>query len=76
MKIEIRKQVTLAGQVVRIGEVVEASPSDTTILLGQAAAVPYVEPVQPEEKPVQCPMPTKAKPKRQRRAANDRTESE
>ncbi len=44
MKIEIRKQVTLAGQVVRIGEVVEASPADATILLGQAAAVPYVEP--------------------------------
>ena len=64
MKIEIRKQVTLAGQVVRIGEVVEASPADATILLGQAAAVPYVEPVQPEEKPVQCPMPSaQAKPK-------------
>lgn len=51
MKIEIRKQVTLAGQVVRIGEVVEASPADATILLSQAAAVPYVEPVQPEETP-------------------------
>ena len=64
MKIEIRKQVTLAGQVVRIGEVVEASPADATILLGQAAAVPYVEPVQSEEKPVQCPMPSaQAKPK-------------
>lgn len=51
MKIEIRKQVTLAGQVVRIGEVVEASPADATILLSQAAAVPYMEPVQPEETP-------------------------
>lgn len=51
MKIEIRKQVTLSGQVVRIGEVVEASPADATILLSQAAAVPYVEPVQPEETP-------------------------
>lgn len=76
MKIEIRKQVTLAGQVVRIGEVVEASPADATILLGQAAAVPYVEPVQPEQKTVQCPMPTKTKPKRQRRAVNDHPESE
>ena len=72
MKIEIRKQVTLAGQVVRIGEVVEASPADATILLGQAAAVPYVEPVQPEQKPT----PAKAKPKRQRRPANDHSESE
>ena len=64
MKIEIRKQVTLAGQVVRIGEVVEASPADATILLGQAAAVLYVEPVQPAEKPVECPMPkAEAKPK-------------
>ena len=64
MKIQIRKQVTLAGQVVRIGEVVEAYSTDAAILLGQAAAVPYVEPVQPEEKPVQCPMPpAQAKPK-------------
>ena len=60
MKIEIRKQVTLSGQVVRIGEVVEASLTDATILLGQAAAVPYVEHVQPEE----TPMPkAEAKPK-------------
>lgn len=64
MKIEIRKQVTLAGQVVRIGEVVEASPADATILLSQAAAVPYVEPVQPEEKPIKTPEPkAEAKPK-------------
>jgi len=64
MKIEIRKQVTLAGQVVRIGEVVEASPADATILLGQAAAVLYVEPVQPEEKPIESPKPkAEAKPK-------------
>ena len=71
MKIEIRKQVTLAGQIVRIGEVVEASLTDAAILLGQAAAVPYVEPVQPEEKPVECPMPSKAKPRRQRSVAKN-----
>ena len=65
MKIKIRKQVTLSGQVVRIGEVVEASPADAQILFGQAAAVVYKEPVtEPEVAPVQCPMPkAEAKPK-------------
>ena len=65
MKIQIRKQVTLSGQVVRIGEVVEASPADAQILFGQAAAVVYEEPVtEPEVAPVECPMPkAQAKPK-------------
>ena len=65
MKVQIRKQVTLSGQVVRIGEVVEASPADAQILFGQAAAVVYEEPVtEPEVAPVQCPMPkAEAKPK-------------
>ena len=65
MKIQIRKQVTLSGQVVRVGEVVEASPVDAQILFGQAAAVVYEEPVtEPEVAPVECPMPkAQAKPK-------------
>ena len=66
MKIEIRKQVTLSGQVVRVGEVIEASPSDALILVGQAAAVVYHEEpaLEPEVAPVECPMPeAKAKPK-------------
>ena len=65
MKIQIRKQVTLSGQVVRIGEVVEASPTDAQILIGQAAAVVYEEPVtEPEVAPVECPMPkAETKPK-------------
>ncbi len=65
MKIQIRKQVTLSGQVVRIGEVVEASLTDAQILFGQAAAVVYEEPVtEPEVAPVECPMPkAEAKPK-------------
>jgi len=66
MKIEIRKQVTLAGQVVRVGEVVEASPADALILVGQAAAVVYYEEPAPEPEvaPVECPMPkAEAKPK-------------
>nr|BAR23382.1 hypothetical protein [uncultured Mediterranean phage uvMED] len=65
MKIQIRKQVMLSGQVVRIGEVVEASPTDAQILIGQAAAVVYEEPVtEPEVAPVECPMPkAEAKPK-------------
>ena len=65
MKIQIRKQVTLSGQVVRVGEVVEASPADALILVGQAAAVVYEEPAtEPEVAPVECPMPkAQAKPK-------------
>ena len=65
MKIEIRKQVTLSGQVVRVGEVVKASPADAQILIGQAAAIVYEEPApEPEAAPVQCPMPkAEAKPK-------------
>ena len=65
MKIQIRKQVTLSGQVVRIGEVVEAFPTDAQILIGQAAAIVYEEPVtEPEVAPVECPMPkAEAKPK-------------
>ena len=53
MKIEIRKQVTLAGQVVRIGEVVEASPSDAAILLGSNCAVVAPEKVQESVKHVE-----------------------
>ena len=52
MKIEIRKQVTLAGQVVRIGEVVEASPSDAAILIGSNCAVVAPEKVQEQVKDV------------------------
>ena len=65
MKIQIRKQVTLSGQVVRIGEVVEASPTDAQILIGQAAAIVYEEPApEPKAAPVECPMPkAEAKPK-------------
>jgi|TARA_R110002049_G_scaffold99046_3_gene241106 hypothetical protein len=62
MKIKIRKQVVLAGQVVRIGEVVEASLADANILIGSDLAEVYNEPPEVEQ-PV--------KPKRRRKATND-----
>ena len=66
MKIKIRKQVVLAGQVVRIGEVVEASLLDANILIGSDLAEVYNEPVETEQ-PV--------KPKRRRKATNDDSKS-
>ena len=71
MKIEIRKQVVLAGQVVRVGEVHEASPSDAAILINSNSAVVFTEP----EKPVQCGLKPPSKPKRQRKVSNDHQES-
>lgn len=70
MKIEIRRQVVLAGQVVRVGEVHEASPSDAAILINSNCAVLYVEP----EKPAECGLKPPAKTKRQRKVANDHQE--
>ena len=66
MKIQIRKQTTLSGQVVRVGEVHEASPSDGNFLIGIGFAIlaPEVEPEAP-----------KPKPKRRRKPINDHQES-
>ena len=66
MKIQIRKQTTLSGQVVRVGEVHEASPSDGNFLIGIGFAIlaPEVESEAP-----------KPKPKRRRKPINDHQES-
>jgi hypothetical protein len=52
MKIQIRKQTTLSGQVVRVGEVHEASPSDGNFLIGIGFAIlaPEVVPEAPKPK--------------------------
>jgi hypothetical protein len=65
MLIEIRKQTTLAGLVVRVGEVHEASLSDANLLIGNGQAV--------EAQPLVCP--PKLKPKRQRKPNNDNPQS-
>jgi hypothetical protein len=66
MKIQIRKQTTLSGQVVRVGEVHEASPSDGNFLIGIGFAI-----LAPEKEP-EAPKP---KPKRRRKPTNDHQES-
>ena len=71
MKIEIRKQVVLAGQVVRVGEVHEAPPADAAILINSNCAVLFVEP----EKPVQCGLKPPSTSKRHRKPSNDNQES-
>ena len=66
MKIQIRKQTTLSGQVVRVGEVHEASPSDGNFLIGIGLAI-----LAPEVVP-EAPKP---KSKRRRKSTNDHPES-
>jgi len=39
MKIEVLRQTMLAGQVVRIGEVLNASPADAKFLIGIGKAI-------------------------------------
>jgi hypothetical protein len=45
MLIKVLRQTVLAGQVVRIGDVIEASPSDAKILIGIGKAVEAIEAV-------------------------------
>jgi len=66
MKIQIRKQTTLSGQVVRVGEVHEASPSDGNFLIGIGFAILAPEVEHEASKP---------KPKRRRKPINDHQES-
>jgi hypothetical protein len=67
MKIQIRKQTTLSGQVVRVGEVHEASPSDGNFLIGIGLAILAPE-VVPEAAPKAAPEEPKPKPAARRRA--------
>jgi hypothetical protein len=74
MKIQIRKQTTLSGQVVRVGEVHEASPSDGNFLIGIGFAILAPE-LAPEAAPKAQPEEPKPKPKRRRKSGNDHEES-
>lgn len=78
MRIQIRKQVTLAGQVVRFGEVVEASLSDATILISSGCAVEAPEEVQEkaEDVVIDIAEPKPKKTRRSRKVTNDNSESE
>mgnify|MGYP007038826388 CR=1 FL=1 len=58
MLIQVLRQTMLAGQVVRVGDVLEASPTDAKLLIGIGkaiqtvkAAVETVEAIQPEPAP-------------------------
>jgi 3-deoxy-D-arabino-heptulosonate 7-phosphate (DAHP) synthase len=66
MKVQICKQVTLAGQIVRLGEVVEASQTDATILISSGCAIEAPELVQEKAKEVAVDNPP-PKPKTSRR---------
>lgn len=67
MKIQIRKQTTLSGQVVRVGEVHEASPSDGNFLIGIGLAILAPEMVS-QTAPKAAPEEPKPKPAARRRA--------
>ena len=45
MLIEILRQTMLAGQVAKVGDVLEASPTDAKFLIGIAKATPATEPI-------------------------------
>ena len=68
MLIQVLRQTMLAGQVVRMGEVVEASSSDARLLIGIGkaietvkAAVETVEAIKPE--PASKPQPPRRRTK-------------
>jgi hypothetical protein len=60
MLIKVLQQTMLAGQVVRIGEVHEASPSDAKLLIGIGKAVEAISLVAEavQEKPERTSKPT------------------
>lgn len=59
----------LTGRVVKVGDVVEASPSDAKLLIGIGKAVEVTAAPVKIEEPVEAPKP-KSAPKR-RRSTND-----
>lgn len=45
MLIEILRQTVLAGQIAKVGDVLEASPADAKFLIGIAKAIQATEPI-------------------------------
>lgn len=69
MLIRVLRQTMLSGRVVKVGDVLEASPSDARLLIGIGKAIAVAAAPVKIEEPVEAPKPKQA-PKR-RRPTND-----
>lgn len=64
MLIQVLRQTMLAGQVVRIGEVLEASPADAKLLIGIGKAVAAAAVVAEVVEDIAQPVPKPSTPRR------------
>jgi hypothetical protein len=64
MLIEVLRQTMLSGRVVKIGEVLEASPSDAKLLIGIGKAVEAVASVAEAVEVIAQPAPKPTTPRR------------
>ena len=62
MLIEILRQTVLAGQIAKVGDVLEASPADAKFLIGIAKAIQATEPIIEVAESIKPPIP-KRRPK-------------
>jgi hypothetical protein len=67
MLIEVLRQTMLSGRVVKIGEVLEASPSDAKLLIGIGKAVEAVASVAEAVEVIAQPAPKPTTPRRRAR---------
>jgi len=64
MLIKVLRQTVLAGQVVRIGDVLEASPSDAKLLIGIGKAIAAAAAVAEVVEEITQPAPKPTTPRR------------
>jgi hypothetical protein len=64
MLIQVLRQTMLAGQVVRIGEVLEASPADAKLLIGIGKAIAAADKVADVVEVITQPTPKPSTPRR------------
>jgi hypothetical protein len=64
MLIKVLRQTMLAGQVIRLGEVHEASPSDAKFLIGIGKAIAVTEKVADLVEEIAQPTPKPSTPRR------------
>jgi hypothetical protein len=64
MLIQVLRQTMLAGQVVRIGEVLEASPADAKLLIGIGKAIAAADKVADLVEVIAQPTPKPSTPRR------------
>jgi hypothetical protein len=64
MLIQVLRQTMLAGQVVRIGEVLEASPADAKLLIGIGKAIAAADKVADVVEVITQPTPQPSTPRR------------